>query len=42
MQSYTSGDIRYSDLHQTPAEQSARRERDELKQRMARPAAAQQ
>jgi hypothetical protein len=35
-QSDTRGEHRYDDLHQTGAEQEARQERDDLKQRLAR------
>ena len=34
-QSDTRGEHRYADLHQTRAEQQARKERDDLKQRLA-------
>jgi hypothetical protein len=36
-QSDTRGEHRYSDVHQTEAEQQARQERDDLKQRLAGP-----
>ena len=35
-ESDTRGEHRYDDRHQTPAEQGARRDRDDLKQRLTR------